>query len=117
MIKQTLIIYEGKNVNYRLTNKFPVRLMVRRLAVIRVRHEFFSVLVGPNIKLTSTISALKSRCKPSIVSCRKTVPGDRKRPEGKIGGRLFKKVRLTARMSCNKKLPARGDSWKESAVW
>jgi hypothetical protein len=67
--------------------------------------------------LTSTISALKSRCKPPIMSCRKTAPGGRKQLEGKIGGRLLKKVRLTAGMPCNKKLPARGDSWKESAVW
>jgi hypothetical protein len=63
------------------------------------------------------ISSLKSRCKPPIVSCRKTAPSGRKRLEGKTGGRLPKKVHLTARMSCNKKLPARGDSWKESAVW
>jgi hypothetical protein len=50
--------------------------------------DFSRGVAGWERGLISKISALKSRRKPPIVSCRKTVPGDRKRPEGTIGGRL-----------------------------
>jgi len=50
--------------------------------------DFSPVVAGRERGLISRISALKSRRKPPIVSCRKTVPGDRKRPEGTTGGRL-----------------------------
>jgi len=69
----------------------PRIAMVRRLPWDWEKDVFSSVCSGLEDGLTSEISALKSRREPPIVSCRKTVPGYRKQPEGKTGGRLQKK--------------------------
>jgi len=73
-------------------------------------------LVRPAGKLVVRISTLKSRREPPIGSCRETVAGDRKQPEGKTGGRLFNGPPC-GRDAAKNQTPARGDSRKESAVW
>ena len=51
---------------------------------------FVPALVRREGGLMEKISALKSRREPPIASCRETVAGGRKQPEGIISGRLFK---------------------------
>ncbi len=88
----------------------------RRVALLRtacLRHGFANLAISiistrgaqPSARPTKfdipaifTISALKSRQNLPILSCRKSAPGGRKRPEGKIGRRLIM-VCLTAGMS------------------
>jgi len=84
----------------------PVKYRLKSKLVIRVRQPgspdggadfprsweeetFVPALVRRKGGLISKISALKSRREPPIGSCRETVAGGRKQPEGKTGGRLF----------------------------
>ena len=84
----------------------PVKHRLKSKVVIRVRRPvapdggadfprsweeetFVPALVRREGGMMAKISALKSRREPPIGSCRETVAGGRKRPEGKTGGRLF----------------------------
>jgi len=74
----------------RFTAKFSIRVRQSGRTICGVdwprsweRAAIVPAKVRPEGKWGSRISTLKSRCKPPIVSCRKSVTGGRKQPEGK----------------------------------